>query len=839
MSHDPSASPVESTSEPKLIRVTLKSSGKACDCQVNEKSTIAELKNEAGRHFLLSKEQVLLIFAGKILKDQESLLQHGIQSGDMVHVVAKRPELRPNHALQTRSVTLGTSVPGTAAGTSESAGGVTLQPLLRNIRRDLLTLLDIFSEIPQHFQHHPELMFQVVQSSTVQGLLSKETNPLTVTFILGVSSLVSLRVMQSRAEKEEEFSDKVVPEALEEPFVQNILANTKEMAQFLSENPELKTFAQETPQFGRLLSLSGLTKMMVIYKKLPQLVGTVTMPDMSLEADMLDDLQSFCQLFVDIRQVLSSPGVQDELEERMLRHTIETSHSLIQLAKENARIGHLLSNPKVVGEIIRYIQKPKVKQEMDRHYDRILSNIESFPGGYNILQRMYKEMEEPIWSVMEQQYQNPFATQGGSPASNQAVLPPRIENRMPLPDPWVPRQLQTGPQAMGKANHQRGAAEEGNLHPEKVSKGTQVDFSLESSQTEDLPEVPNASPESSTSFLQDGEAPATESPASQAPVLQSQDLQVLPGLPNASPREGLSSQELVETEDNLETSTETPPGSKFRRPTQLIVPSGPLQANLQAHLHSGIQGGREAATQQPNNTGSPHCCSLFGEKTLPKALDDGVQQQRKQEVDVGQEGPHQGGPMPAKSIRHGEASHWGVVKHPCRDVGDAGAEGLQVTFSRADAQDEDKTVKRESRPKVQSKTETIKAVESCVCTREPDQVGVQAAGESWHVGPAEGQLPPEKRQWDNARAYPGDPVSGQEGGLLQRLVDGDEAVKGPEHLQVHDGEAVDEEQLAEASAKANLPGTEDQGAQHGGEGGEGHPQLAHGQHEEEEIHGFV
>lgn len=560
MSNDPSASPVESTSEPKLIRVTVKSSGKTQDCPVDEKSTIAELRNEAGRRFLVSKEQMLLIFAGKILKDQETFLQHGIQNGDTVHVVVKRPELRHNRALQTDSVAPGCSAPVAAAGAPVSSGGINLQPLLRSIRRDLLTLLDIFSELPQHFQHHPELMFQVVQSSTVQSLLSKECNPLTVAFVLGVSSLVSLRVMQSRDEKEKGFSDRVVAEVLEKPFVQNILANTKEMAQFLSENPELKTFAQETPQFGRLLSLSGLTKMMVTYKKLPRLAGTVT-PDMSLEADMLDDLQSFHQLFVDIRQVLSGPEVQDELEERMLRHTIETNPSLIQLAKENASIGHLLSNPKIVGEIIRYIQKPEVKQEMDRHCDQILSNIESFPGGYNILQRMYKEIEEPIWNAMEQQHKNPFATQG--PASNQAILPPRIENRMPLPDPWVPRQLQTRPQEMGKVNHQRGAAEEGNLHPEKVSKGTQVDFSLESSQTEGLPEAPNASPESSTSFLQDGQPPATESPASQAPIVQSQDLQVLPGQPNANLKEGLSSQELVETEDNLETSTETPPGSSL------------------------------------------------------------------------------------------------------------------------------------------------------------------------------------------------------------------------------------------------------------------------------------
>ncbi|XP_013931219.1 PREDICTED: ubiquilin-3-like [Thamnophis sirtalis] len=550
MSSDPSAGPVETTSEPKLIRVTLKSSGKTQDCLLDGKSSIAELKEEARRRFLVSKEQMLVIFEGKILKDQETFLQHGIQNGDTVHVVVERPELRGNHALQTASPAPGCSAPHAAVGASASSGGLNFQPLLRSIRRDLLTLLDILSELPQHFQHHPELMSQVVQNSTVQSLLSKEGNPLTVAFVLGVSSLVSLRVMQSRDEKERELSGRVVAEVLEKPFIQNILTNTQELAQFLSENPEMKAFAQETPQFGRLLSLSGLTKMMVTYKKLPRLAGTVT-PDISLEADMLDDLQSFRQLFVDIRQVLSGPEVQDELEERMLRQTIESSPSLIQLAKENVSIGHLLSNPKVVGEIIRYIRKPEVKQEMDRHCDRILSNIESFPGGYNILQRMYKEMEEPIWSAMEQQHKNPFATQG--PASSQAVLPPGIENRTPLPDPWLPRPLQTRPQEMGKVHHPRGAAEDGNLRPEKVSKGSQVDFSSESSQTEGLPEAPNASPESSTSFLQDGQPPATEAP--QAPIVQ--DLQVLPGQPNANLKEGLSSQE--ETEDNLETSTETPP----------------------------------------------------------------------------------------------------------------------------------------------------------------------------------------------------------------------------------------------------------------------------------------
>lgn len=563
MSNDPSASPAESSREPKTVRVTLKSSGKTRYCQLAEKSTVGELRSAACHHFSVNKEQVLLIFAGKILKDQETLLQHGIQEGDLVHVVVERPELRHSHALQPHPAAPGCSAAGPAAGVSESSGEVNLQPLLRGIRRDLVTLLDLFSELPQHFQQHPELMFQVVGSSTVQSLLSNEHNPLTVAFILGVSSLVSLRVMQSRAEKEKMFSDKEVAEVLEEAFVQNLLANTKEMAQFVSENPELKAFAQETPQFGRLLSLSGLTKVMVIYKKLPQLAGSVT-PGVSLEADMLDDLESFRQLFADIRQVLSSPEVQNELEERMLRCTLETSPSLIQLAKENPTIGHMLSNPKIVGEIIRYIRKPEVKQEMDRRCDRILSNIESFPGGHNILQRMYKEIEEPIWSAVEEQRENPFATQAVSPASNQATLCPGLENRNPLPDPWVPRKPPASPWQMGQANRQRGAAEEGNLHPEKVSKGAQVDFGLESRQAEEgllLPKVSNASPETPAPSLQGGKATATEPPTSQAPAAQSQDLQEQPGQANASPGEGLGAQELAETEGNLETLTETPPGS--------------------------------------------------------------------------------------------------------------------------------------------------------------------------------------------------------------------------------------------------------------------------------------
>jgi ubiquilin len=47
------------------------------------------LRDEVGRKFEKSNDQLCLIFAGKILKDSETLLQHGIKDGVTVHLVVK------------------------------------------------------------------------------------------------------------------------------------------------------------------------------------------------------------------------------------------------------------------------------------------------------------------------------------------------------------------------------------------------------------------------------------------------------------------------------------------------------------------------------------------------------------------------------------------------------------------------------------------------------------------------------------------------------------------------------------------------------------------------------
>lgn len=47
-------------------------------------------------------------------------------------------------------------------------------------------------------------------------------------------------------------------------------------------------------------------------------------------------------------------------------------------------------------------------QEMMRNQDRALSNLESIPGGYNALRRMYTDIQEPMFSAAREQVWGSF-----------------------------------------------------------------------------------------------------------------------------------------------------------------------------------------------------------------------------------------------------------------------------------------------------------------------------------------------------------------------------------------------------------------------------------------------
>lgn len=122
------------------------------------------------------------------------------------------------------------------------------------------------------------------------------------------------------------------------------------------------------------------------------------------------------------------------------------------LMERNPEVNHLLSNPDVLRESLEMVRNPAALSEVMRNYDRALNNMESMPGGYNVLRRMYTEFQEPLLSAFQEQFNtNRFgSSQGNSEGTNPSnetnssggnadgeSEQQRTENRDPLPNPWA------------------------------------------------------------------------------------------------------------------------------------------------------------------------------------------------------------------------------------------------------------------------------------------------------------------------------------------------------------------------------------------------------------------
>ncbi|XP_017716481.1 PREDICTED: ubiquilin-4-like [Rhinopithecus bieti] len=74
------------------IRVTVKTPKDKEEIVICDRASVKEFKEEISRRFKAQQDQLVLIFAGKILKDGDTLNQHGIKDGLTVHLVIKTPQ---------------------------------------------------------------------------------------------------------------------------------------------------------------------------------------------------------------------------------------------------------------------------------------------------------------------------------------------------------------------------------------------------------------------------------------------------------------------------------------------------------------------------------------------------------------------------------------------------------------------------------------------------------------------------------------------------------------------------------------------------------------------------
>ncbi|CAN9504053.1 unnamed protein product [Ophioblennius macclurei] len=304
-------------SEGTIIKVTVKTPKDKEEIAIAEDASVTQFKEEISRRFKAKQDQLVLIFAGKILKDGDSLSQHGIKDGLTVHLVIKTAHKAGDGASTSASSSTSTQ----AGSTSTSSPGA---------------------------------------------------NPPPTTGPAGSA-----------------------PPPTQTP---NILTG-----------------------FGDLAGLAGL--------------GMGSANFMELQQQMQRQLMSNPEM---LSQIMENPLVQNMMSNPdLMRQMIMANPQMQQLMERNPEISHMLNNPELMRQTMELARNPAMMQEMMRNQDRALSNLESIPGGYNALRRMYTDIQEPMFSAAREQFgSNPFSALGGN--SESGAQPSRTENREPLPNPWGP-----------------------------------------------------------------------------------------------------------------------------------------------------------------------------------------------------------------------------------------------------------------------------------------------------------------------------------------------------------------------------------------------------------------
>lgn len=315
-----------SSDSPPTIKVTVKTPKEKEEFAVPENSSVREFKEDISKRFKSSTDQLVLIFAGKILKDQDTLSQHGIHDGLTVHLVVKTQNRSPA-ALATTAATTQSSSPSSPASTATTSSSTSTSASTTNAPFGLGGL------------------------GGLAGLSS-----------LGMNA-TNFSELQSQMQRQLMSNPEMMVQIMENPFVQSMLSNPDLMRQLIMANPQMQ-----------------------------------------------------------------------------------------QLIQRNPEISHMLNNPDIMRQTLELARNPAMMQEMMRNQDRALSNLESIPGGYNALRRMYTDIQEPMLNAAQEQFGgNPFASLMSN--SNPGNPPSRTENRDPLPNPWAP---QSGSSSSGDGGSQTG-----------------------------------------------------------------------------------------------------------------------------------------------------------------------------------------------------------------------------------------------------------------------------------------------------------------------------------------------------------------------------------------------
>lgn len=244
---------------------------------------------------------------------------------------------------------------------------------------------------------------------------------------------------------------------------------------------------------------------------------------MELQNRMQTELFSNPDMF---RQMLDNPLVQTLMNDpENMRSLITSNPQMQELMERNPEINHMMNNPELLRQTMELARNPSMLQELMRSHDRAISNLESIPGGYSALQRMYRDIQEPMLNATAEQFiRNPFS---GLADNNATGANPQqgSENREPLPNPWGGGSGGRSPNSTSPTTPRPGVMNTPQMSSllQQMSENPQLVQSMfNAPYTRSIIEAMQADPNMASSFLADNPL------ISRNPALQEQMRQYMP-----------------------------------------------------------------------------------------------------------------------------------------------------------------------------------------------------------------------------------------------------------------------------------------------------------------------
>ncbi|XP_056301184.1 ubiquilin-4-like [Pseudoliparis swirei] len=247
-----------------MMMVTVKTPNGKEEISILEGSSVSQFKQEVSKKFEAQQDQLVLIFAGKILKDGDTLNQHGIKDGLTVHLVIKSSPKSTGDSTSQTSSRSATPQTNSSSSAADGAGDATTPTQPANAMGGLGDLfgqgvrsssfMEMQQQVRSQLMSNTQMLSQIAGNPMVQNMMS---NPDLMRQMLAGNPQMQQLVEQT-PDLSSMFNNPEVLRQMQSPETLSMMTNPRAMQALMQIQQGLQTLQTEAPGFMSRISPGGL-----------------------------------------------------------------------------------------------------------------------------------------------------------------------------------------------------------------------------------------------------------------------------------------------------------------------------------------------------------------------------------------------------------------------------------------------------------------------------------------------------------------------------------------------------------------------------------------------------